>query len=345
MLYAASPIATAFTIRKVLCLVGVWIVVAAGARSQTAEPIGPPVEPPGTSETDRLPTPAVKAGDPLQSPRRPTTPDGKSWAPLSLPPELGPEPDQAPDPPPSPAPDSTESEQDQTEEKRKGLLRRKLEKWDGEFSAGVDGSQGNTELVRVRGGVRLSRRWTRDRLQIQADYRFARDARGERENRLDSLVRHERTAGDNGRFGYFTEVDADTDSSLDFDARVRLNTGPTYWWVRNPKAELRSSAGLAITREFGAPDSEYIPEFTAEIRGERDVTERMKLIGSVRYDPEVEALSKYRLRTRAAAEYLIDPELRLSLRLEVENRFDSDPAGAQTQQNDLDYAARLVWRF
>lgn len=278
-----------------------------------------------------------------------TEPDSvpnKTWRPIETPPELGPaqptdagtQPGQEPEKP-------SEEEPAEDQEKPKSFLVRTFEKWDGEVSAGIDGSQGNTEILRIRGGLRLSRNWTRDRLIVQSDYRFARDDSGERENRLDALLRHERSTGEKGKLGFFTEIDVDVDSSLDFDARVRLNTGPTYWWVRGPKGQLRTSAGLAVTREFGAPDAEFIPEFTAEINGERQLTERMKILGSVRYDPEAANFGSFRLRSRGAVEFLIDPELRLSLRIEVENRFDSDPVGARTRQNDLDYAARLVWRF
>lgn len=260
-------------------------------------------------------------------PGRADTIGDKAWSPATPPPELGPAPE------PEPEPDT------------RSWLAKAWEKWDGELSIGLNGTEGNSDVVRLRSGGRLTRKWTRDRVSLRADYRFARDNAGESENRLDSNFRHDRDAGKDGHFGYFTELDIDTDSNLDFDVRARLNTGPTLWWIRNNTTQVRTSAGLAVTREFGAPGAEYIPEFTASLSASHDLTKRIKLTSSVRYDPEAEDLARYRLRSRGAVEFLIDPELRVSLRLEVENRFDSQPASATTQRNDLDYAARLVWRF
>jgi len=41
---------------------------------------------------------------------------------------------------------------------------------------------------------------------------------------------------------------------------------------------------------------------------------------------------------------LVDPELNMSLRLGVENRYNSNPGG-NDKKNDLDYFLALVWAF
>ena len=61
------------------------------------------------------------------------------------------------------------------------------------------------------------------------------------------------------------------------------------------------------------------------------------------YAPDVGDFLRYRIRTQAALEMLLDQEKNLGLRMGVLERYNSVPNGARP--NDLDYAMMLMWKF
>jgi len=76
---------------------------------------------------------------------------------------------------------------------------------------------------------------------------------------------------------------------------------------------------------------------------EQQLTKRTKVCGSFDYFPDFTDSRDYRLEGKASLEILIDPDLNLTLKVGVLDRYDSTPDGRRP--NDLDYFAVLLWKF
>ena len=64
---------------------------------------------------------------------------------------------------------------------------------------------------------------------------------------------------------------------------------------------------------------------------------------TVDYYPRIDNFSQFRLRARAAYQIILDKDNGITLRLGVQDRYDSNPGGAL--RNDLNYFATLGFIF
>jgi putative salt-induced outer membrane protein YdiY len=215
--------------------------------------------------------------------------------------------------------------------------------WEGSFTLGLDGAEGNNEAMNLHVGFNAKRQTDLHLLYLDLDYNRRTTNTISTANRLFSQGRYERLILETP-WSLFVESIGEYDEFQDFNFRITAHAGVGYWLFKTRPASLKVRLGSGFSHEIGGPKGkDYVPEMIIGIDYERRVSARQKLIATVDYMPDESAFSAFRLNSLAGWEFLLDQETNLSLRLAVRNRYNSSPGSALP--NDLDYAALLLWKF
>jgi hypothetical protein len=215
--------------------------------------------------------------------------------------------------------------------------------WEGSFTLGLDGAEGNNEAMNLHVGFNAKRQTDLHLLYLDLDYNRRTTNTISTANRLFSQARYERLILETP-WSLFVESIGEYDEFQDFNFRITAHAGVGYWMFKTRQASLKCRFGSGFSHEIGGPEGkEYIPEMIIGIDYERRVSARQKFIGTVDYMPDESKFAQFRLNGLAGWEFLLDQETNLSLRLAVRNRYNSSPGSARP--NDLDYAALLLWKF
>jgi putative salt-induced outer membrane protein YdiY len=215
--------------------------------------------------------------------------------------------------------------------------------WEGSFSLGLDGAEGNNEAMNLHVGFNAQRKTKLHLLYLDLDYNRRTTNTISTANRLFSQARYERLIQETA-WSLFVETTGEYDEFQEFDFRVTSHGGVGYKFFKTPQAFLKGRFGSGFSHEIGGPKNNYYaPELIVGLDYERRITYRQKLIATVDYMPDVSDFTEYRLNSLAGWEFLLDQATNLSLRLAVRNRYNSSPGTARP--NDLDYAALLLWKF
>jgi putative salt-induced outer membrane protein YdiY len=215
--------------------------------------------------------------------------------------------------------------------------------WEGSFTFGLDGAEGNNEAMNLHVGFNAKRKTDLHLLYLDLDYNRRTTNTLSTANRLFSLARYERLIRDTP-WSIFVESTGEYDEFQDFNFRITAHTGLGHWLFQTNQASLKSRFGGGFSHEIGGPkDHYYAPELVVGLDYERHISYRQKLVATVDYMPDVSDFTEFRLNSLAGWEFLLDQETNLSLRLAVRNRYNSTPGSAKP--NDLDYAALLLWKF
>jgi hypothetical protein len=109
---------------------------------------------------------------------------------------------------------------------------------------------------------------------------------------------------------------------------------------------LRLRAGAGAVREIGRAGvpSRWVPELVFGYDFRYAWNDRSSFVSTLDYYPRVDDFAQYRVRARAAYEYVLDPETGMILRLGAQDRYDSNP-GPGVKRNDLTYFATWGMKF
>lgn len=220
-----------------------------------------------------------------------------------------------------------------------------FEGWDGSAELGLNGSSGNNENLNFRGGFN-AKRTVPDRYETSADfvYKYGTSEGDTTQSQGSLQLRNDWLLGEDSPWRLFVIGRVEYDQFQAWDWRVSLFGGAGYEFIETDRTLLLGRIGAGITREFGSDDTSIIPEGLLGLDFGHQINERQKVTATVDYFPSFQDLSEYRIIAKAAWELLVDPETNLSLKVGVENRYDSDP-GDDVKRNDFDYFAVLVWSF
>jgi putative salt-induced outer membrane protein YdiY len=215
--------------------------------------------------------------------------------------------------------------------------------WDGSFDLGLDGSEGNSETFNFRFGFHASRKTESNILTLGLDYNKRTAQTVPTADRLFFDGRFEWLIADS-RWSWFVHETIEYDEFQTFDVRDTSDAGLGYRLIKNENTTFIGRIGSGFSHEYGGPENgQYIPEVVFGLQLERQIGKRQKILGAVEYAPGVGDFDRYRIRTQAALEVLLDEERNLSLRMGVLERYNSRPNGALP--NDLDYALVVIWKF
>lgn len=218
-----------------------------------------------------------------------------------------------------------------------------LSGWTGSVALGLTGSEGNTERMSFRAEAQAMRTTESHETSASILYAYGRESSRATESRLDARLRNDWLFKDSpwrlfalGRFEF--------DDFQDWMYRVSAFAGPAYAFVDTEKTLLLGRVGLGVSREFGGEDNAWTPEGLIGGDLRHQISDRQSITASVDFFPSLKDLGPYRFNATAAWEIVVDPSYGLTLRVGVENRYDSTP-GVGFKRNDFTYFALLAWNF
>lgn len=218
------------------------------------------------------------------------------------------------------------------------------EGWKGGIELGLNGSEGNTERFNFRAGANAGRKTERFDTKFGFVYSYGREDSADTENKFLAEGRND-WLFKNSPWRVFAKSTFEYDDFQDWDVRVTAHGGVGYAFIEDDKTLLLGRVGLGFAREFGGEDNAIKFEGLLGADFSRQLTERQKISASVDYYPEIAPeLGPYRIEAKAAYEILVDPETKMTLKLGVLDRYDSNP-GEGFERNDFEYFALLAWSF
>jgi putative salt-induced outer membrane protein YdiY len=216
--------------------------------------------------------------------------------------------------------------------------------WDGGVELGLNGSTGNSETFNVRGGANAERKTDLYVTKFTMTYERNSAESEVTKNRFEVTGRNDWILEKGSPWRIFLQGGAIYDDFQDWHWRLTTAAGIGYAFIENERTTLVGRAGLGLRRDLGGDDNRIHPEGVLGADLSHKITERQLLTASLDFFPSLLDLSDYRVVARAAWELIVDPEIKMSLKIGVEDRYDSDP-GMGTKHNDFSYFALLVWSF
>lgn len=214
--------------------------------------------------------------------------------------------------------------------------------WEGSVELGVNGTEGNSQTLNVRGGAKVKRKTEANVFTTDMDYRKDSANSVDTANKAFLDSRWERLFGESP-WTLFMHLTLDYDEFQAWDVRLAGDAGLGYRLVKNDRMQLTARLGGGASREFGGDDEDVTPEGVFGLEFEHKLNDRHKVSLSTEYRPDVGDWADYRLVSKAAWEILLDEALHLSLKFGVADRYDSTPQGRKP--NDLDYSLVLLFSF
>jgi putative salt-induced outer membrane protein YdiY len=217
--------------------------------------------------------------------------------------------------------------------------------WHGGVEAGITGSSGNSEVLNARAAITGERKTSLMVTKGSATYVRNQEGSTATKNRFEVAARNDWIFEKGSPWRYFVTGTYEYDDFQDWDHRITLGNGIGYAFIENDKTTLLGRAGIGVRREIGGADNRWIPEGILGVDFSHKLTERQKITASVDYYPSLlDFPEDFRVVTKAAWEIVVDPEIKMSLKVGAEHRHDSEPGGG-SERNDVDYFALLVWSY
>lgn len=231
-----------------------------------------------------------------------------------------------PPPPPPPDPDSW------------------FKGWKGLIEAGVNGSSGNTETFAGRFGIGASRETSKTKTTLGFSYNYGvDDGQKSKDNaRLDA--RNDWLPQGDSKWRPFVQGTLEYDTFQDWDYRYSAFGGVGYELIKTDKILLLPRAGIGLSQELGGSDNKIHPEGLLGADFEWKINDRSKFFISGDTYWLLDEIPDYRAFVRAGYEVLVDDKSNLTLKLGIEDRYDSSP-GDGRNRNDLTYFALLALPF
>ncbi len=217
--------------------------------------------------------------------------------------------------------------------------------WTGGIELGLNGSEGNTRTLNFRGGANAERKTSAMITTANASYSRATQGSVTIKNRAELGARNSWIFEKDSPWSYFIEGKYEYDDFQDWRSRISAGNGIGYAFIKNDKTTLDGRAGLGVTRAIGGSDNRWVPNgiFAADFG--HKLTERQKITASLEYLPSLLNFpTEYRITARVGYEIVVDPEVKMSLKAGIEDRYNSVPGGT-AERNDVDYFVVLAWAF
>lgn len=218
-----------------------------------------------------------------------------------------------------------------------------LRGWTTTVEAGVNGSDGNTQTLNLRAGLAAERLTERMESRASLLYVYSTDSGEVSTNRSEADARHDLNFIPTP-WGAFLQGKAEYDEFQDWDWRFSLFGGPTYAFIKNDRTTLKARAGAGFSYELGGADEEINPEALAGLEFTHKLDDRQSVFANAEFLPSLSNVPQYRVTAKAGYQIVVDPELKLMLKLGLSDRYDSDP-GPERRRNDLEYFATVGFTF
>lgn len=219
-----------------------------------------------------------------------------------------------------------------------------LTSWDGSVEFGLTGSSGNNERISLRAALGLVRTTEEIESALRIVYRYAKEDGNETDNRLLTTIRNDWLMPDTP-WRAWARAELDIDEFQQWDARWSIAGGPGYEAIDTDRTFLLLRAGLGLTQTVGGgSENKITPEGVLGFDFTQKLSERQNIFANFDFFPALDEIGPYRFVAIAGWEILVDPDLNMTLKVGIEDRYDSRP-GDGFKRNDFDYYVTLVWSF
>lgn len=219
-----------------------------------------------------------------------------------------------------------------------------LKGWTGGVEIGITGSEGNSQSFNIHAGINGQRKTNRHDTKASLSYLRASADNEVTKNRFEANVQNDWIFEKGSPWRFFVKGGYEYDDFQDWNHRLTALAGMGYAFIENERTTLVGRAGIGLRRDIGGEDNRIHPEGLLGADLSHKLTERQLLTASAEVYPDFLNLSHYRAKVKVGWEILVDPETKMSLKIGIEDRFDSSPGGDK-KRNDLDYFALLVWSY
>ena len=218
--------------------------------------------------------------------------------------------------------------------------------WSGGMELGLTGATGNTELLTFTGGWNLRRKTDRHALYTDLLYTYSTQDSELNANQALFNARNEMpfSAYD---LTAFSAAQVEYDELRTYRFRVGTYLGVGYSIVDDDYKTAKVRFGAGATRELatGETPDRWVPELVFGYDFRYQFNDRAAFLTVADVYPRLgEQAGEYRVRTRGAFEFIVDPESGTVLRMGLQDRYDSNP-GNNTVRNDLTYFTTLGIKF
>lgn len=214
--------------------------------------------------------------------------------------------------------------------------------WDAGIEFGLNGSEGNNNVLSLRAGGYVKRKTRNWKLNTSLQYNKNQTNGVETQNngkldfRLDRIL-------DESPWSLFFLENLIYDEFQAFDIQLSLNTGIGYQLIETEKIDLLGRVGIGAMREFGNVDPSWEPQSLLGLEYSHQITKLQKLTATVEYLPEWQDYRDYRVNTDLGWQIDLDQPKNVSLKFSLVDRYDSTPDGKVP--NNVDYAVLLIWKL
>ena len=218
--------------------------------------------------------------------------------------------------------------------------------WSGGMELGLTGATGNTELLTFTGGWNLRRKTDRHTLYTDLLYTYSTQDGELNANQALFNARNEMPFSKYSLTAFSaTQVEYDELRAYRFRVGTYLGVGYTLVDDDYRTAKVRFGAGATRELAVGGPPDRWVPELVFGYDLRYQLNDRAAILTVADVYPRLgEQAGEYRVRTRAALEFIVDPESGTVLRMGLQDRYDSNP-GNNTVRNDLTYFTTLGIKF
>jgi len=216
-----------------------------------------------------------------------------------------------------------------------------IPKWQRSFTLGLDGKKGNSNALDFHTEFDAEYEDNAKRWDFGIHYNYSEEDSEITHDDLNVFVTRDWLQNDS-QWLYFFASKFDWDRLESWDYRLTAITGVGYEFIEEETFSLTGRAGLAGKKNFGSDDDDFKPELMLGLDTDWAINERQSLTFKTEFFTAFEQTSKFRSLSRLDWKIKLDSILDLSLKLGLENEYES-VVGSSTKHNDFKYRAAIVW--
>lgn len=228
-------------------------------------------------------------------------------------------------------------------DRQKTAFKQLLKEWNSRLTLGLNGVAGNTERQNYRVMFNARKTEGRDRWEFNSRWVYAFADGRQNQNQFETNLTREWLQEDSQWF-FFLKGEYEYDQRRSFLNRTSGFGGGGYTLANSEDVEINTRMGFGGTYEYGS-----INDFTPEalfggsvVRWE--YSDRASLAGEALLYPSLDDRNDYRIESSLEWIYKLDMAKGLSLKLGLENEYESD-ARQDRSSYDLRYYGAIVLNF
>lgn len=216
--------------------------------------------------------------------------------------------------------------------------------WNRNVEVGMNGSTGPSDWQNYRAFVNLARSSAKMNTTANFSYVYGEANSAKNQDRGEATIRNEwKIAG--GKWNFWAAGRGEMDALAPWDYQLHASTGLGYTFVKTDNWTLTGRLGAGGRREINGENA-ILPEVGIFVMTlDYKFSDKTSAYANTEFYPSGRHWDwdNFRSVSRAGMNFIVDPELKMSLRLGVEHRHDSDQMADRA--NVLDYFVTLGFAF